>query len=173
MKNKEVIEAANVLGALDNKGSVALRWAVSDSIDIITSARKKQIEFVNKLKPESLKKLEAERDRIKALSKSQKDFSDRLEMWEDFDDYLFELNQFEDSKKVEDWNNSDAPEGFKLHTLKAKTADLKGIEINSTTFKALRYVVENIESLMPELVKLRDKDSKEEDEELKKPIKRK
>lgn len=172
MKNKDLIEAANTLGAIDNKGSVALRWAVSDSIDLITTARKKQTDFLNKLKPESLKKYEAEKERLRALSKTQKDFSERLEEWEDFDEYLFQLNQFENSQKFEDWTNSEAPEGFKLHTIKAKTSDLKGIEINSTTFKALKYVVENIESLMPELVKLRDKDSKEDDE-TKQPSKRK
>lgn len=172
MKNRELIEAANTLGAIDNKGSVALRWAVSDSIDLITTARKKQTDFLNKLKPESLKKYEAEKERLRALSKTQKDFSERLEEWEDFDEYLFQLSQFETSQKFEDWNNSEAPEGFKLHTMKAKTSDLKGIEINSVTFKALKYVVENIESLMPELVKLRDKDSKEDDEP-KQPSKRK
>jgi len=172
MKNTELIDVAGFLGAIDNKGSVALRWAVSDSIDLVTSARKKQTEFLNKIKPESLKKLEAERERLKALSKNQKDFSDRLEDWEEFDEYLFELSQFESSQKFEDWGNSEAPEGFKLHTMKAKVEDLKGIEINSVTFKALKYVVENIESLMPELIKLRDKDSKEEDGEMKKPLKK-
>ena len=172
MKNKDLIEAANILGAIDNKGSVGLRWAVSDSIDLITTARKKQTEFLNKLKPESLKKLEAEKEKFRNLSKTQKDFSERLEEWEDFDEYLFQINQFESSAKVEEWNNSEAPEGFKLHTIKAKTSDLKGIEINSTTFKALKFIVENIETLMPELVKLRDKDSKEDDEP-KQPSKRK
>lgn len=147
MKQSEILQLNQTIAVLDGKGSTRLKWAVYRTSDKLEAAAKELMKFIEELKPEKLKKLQKEQAEILQKCKTKDEQKTAMLNWSKAGELQAELQKFIESKKYQDFMNSDNEE-FKPYPITLEKADIEGIEFNNQAFWVLEKIANGLEKVM-------------------------